>query len=633
MNEREESQSEKDAGGRSGAIVGALILLASLAFVPAAFEALNFFDPVKRLVWALLAVVLAVLVWQRRYSASPAAGLAAFLIGWMVLRSLLRPVPTAELGVLASWCVPVLLFCLGSRLSLDRNQRRIVAGFLVAAAMIQAVVMLLQRAGIDPLFSATTTSMDYAPGRMVGTIGYQNQAVDFLALAMSGILLLTASPVWFMCGAVLTLPVMLLAGYRGGILAYAVGILLSGTLIMLAHSRVRRNRFRFATIAGTLALGIGVMVIAIALIPQTKGRFREAITDFKTAPAIQSRIFMARIGWQMIRERPLVGWGAGEYAMQYLNRLATVLPPEQNHTVLRSVVFAREAHNDPLQFLAEFGLIGFALLAAIIVAGWRCMVRQEVFFGWQGIALAFLSAYMAMAALFSFPWQSAMAGPLAGFLLGISLPTREASHHSTMMFHLPLRCFNTLALPMAIVLLGWFGRDAYLNLAIPAKLAVADTEGAAQRLSRVDYRYHALVGASQATQGQNDAALTTLRHAELGYRDVLLWNNLGYVLTRSGQWQEAKSVYEIWTASGVDHANALQNLSVASEQVGDLAVAVESLSRRMTLWSNEISEHDIKRLAVLQLRVGVPRDAADTLWRYRAKWQLADSNPFFAIGP
>jgi len=263
MNEWRESQSGENAGGGSGVITGALMLLAALVFVPAAFDALNFFDPVKRLLWALMAVVLAVHVWNRRHSVSLVSGLAVFLAGWMVLRSLLRPLSTAELGVLVSWCLPILLFYLGSGLSLNQKERRTVGGFLVAAGLIQAVLMILQRMGLDPLFSATTAAMDYAPGRMVGTIGYQNQAVDFLALATLGILLLTSSPAWFVCGSVLALPVILLTGYRGGILAFAIGVLFSGTLIVLAHPRLRGNRSRMATAAGALAMFAGVMVIAI----------------------------------------------------------------------------------------------------------------------------------------------------------------------------------------------------------------------------------------------------------------------------------------------------------------------------------------------------------------------------------
>jgi O-antigen ligase/Tfp pilus assembly protein PilF len=600
--------------------------LASLAFVPASFDALNFFDPPKRLIWAMLAAFLAIRCSSRfDLRANPSAWVLLALAGWLVLRSLLRPVPTAELQVLASWCLPVLLFCLGWGLSLNQRGRRIVGGFLVAAALIQAVLMTLQRVGLDPVFASTTAGMDYAPGRMVGTIGLQNQAVDFLALATVGILLITASPAWFVGGAMLVFPAILLTGYRGGIVAFVVGILLAGTSVLLDHPWLRGKRHRFATAAGVVLLSCVLMVTAVASIPQTRDRFREIFTDFEVAPSIQSRLHMARVGWQMFKERPLSGWGAGEYAIQYLDRLGTVLPENKDHTVLRGIDFAREAHNDPLQFAAEFGLVGLVLLVALAVAGWLCLSRERGVLSWQKVALVYLVSYMSVAGVLSFPWQSAMAGPLAAFLLGLAWPRRPGGSPAPRISRWTLTGYNALVLLLAIGLLGWFGRDAYLNLVIPAKLAAGDTTGAARQLLPVDYRYHALVGASLAAQGQDDAALVTLRHARSGYRDVLLWNNTGHVLTRKGLWPEAKVVYEAWTASGLDHARALHNLSIASEHVGDFPSAAESLQRRMILWPEEVTTDDVKRLAVLQMRAGEQRAAAETLRRYRAEWQHADA--------
>jgi len=78
-------------------------------------------------------------------------------------------------------------------------------------------------------------------------------------------------------------------------------------------------------------------------------------------------------------------------------------------------------------------------------------------------------------------------------------------------------------------------------------------------------------------------------------------------------------------ASGLDHANALQNLSVASEQTGDIPLAADSLSKRMRLWPDAISAHDVKRLAVLHLRADMPSEAAESLKRYQARWQDADA--------
>lgn len=626
MNEQGERPNRENAGIGFGALAGMFVLLATLAFIPARFDALNFFDPAKRLVWAMLASLLAILCWRRpRQASGPVVGPALALAGWMIVRSLSRPVPTAELGVLASWCLPIALFCLGWGMAPSRHDRRMIGGFLVAAGLIQAVLMVLQRAGLDPVFAATTAEMDYVPGRMVGTIGYQNQAVDFLALSVLGILLITASPAWFICGASLLLPVIVLTGNRGGILAFAVAVFFSGARALLAHPRMCGGWRRFAALAGAMLVCVGLLVTAVAFIPQTRGRFLETFTDFKTAPAIQSRLLMARISWLMFQERPVTGWGAGEYAMQYLDRLGVVLPAKKTHKVLQSVVFAREAHNDLLQFAAEFGLIGLALLTGLIVAGWLCLSRQKPVLHGQGIELVYVFSYMAVSALFSFPWQSAMAGPLAAFLIGLAWPSRSLSSEPSKMSRPSLYGGHALVLLLAIGLLGWYGRDACLNLAIPARLVAGDTDGAARMISGLDYRYHALVGASQAGKGRYDLALRTLRHARFGYRDVWLWNNLGHVFTRNGEWSEAKTVYAAWAACGLDHANALQNLSIACEHAGDFHAASESLFSRMRLWPDAVSARDVKRLAVLHMRAGASHDAAETLKRYHATWETADS--------
>ena len=166
------------------------VALVALAHVPSSWPALNYFDPPKRLLWGLLAFALAVGSRRERSRlGGPALCLALGLLGWMGLRTLWRPVPAAELDVLFSWMLPVVLLVVGAGLPRS-GERRLLGGSLVLAGVVQAVLMLLQRAGLDPLFAETTAAMAYAPGRMVGTIGYHNQAVDFLALASTGALLL-----------------------------------------------------------------------------------------------------------------------------------------------------------------------------------------------------------------------------------------------------------------------------------------------------------------------------------------------------------------------------------------------------------------------------------------------------------
>ena len=170
-----------------------MIILISLVYIPPAWTALNYFDPPKRFFWGVLALILALEARKEDNRLGGSVFCLAFgLLGWMGLRTLFRPAPMVELDVLFSWMLPLILLVVGA--SLPRGPgRRFLGGCLMLAGGIQAVLMALQRIGLDPLFAETTVGMAYTPGRMVGTIGYHNQAVDFLALSATGVILLSKS--------------------------------------------------------------------------------------------------------------------------------------------------------------------------------------------------------------------------------------------------------------------------------------------------------------------------------------------------------------------------------------------------------------------------------------------------------
>jgi hypothetical protein len=381
--------------------------------------------------------------------------------------------------------------------------------------------------------------------------------------------------------------------------------------------------------SAAVILGVCATAAIIALVPDTAIRFREMVTDYRHSPAVGSRVVMTRVGVDLFQERPLTGWGAGEYAFQYLDRLGKVLPEDKPHEVLRNVVFAREAHNDYLQFAVEFGMIGVLLVAALLaVAAVRC-ARARNLCADVVLAIAFIVAYMAVSSLVSFPWQTSMGCPLAGFLLGSLWPTcrRSESRHagdSAGMLLTVLGGTAKVGLVIAsLALVGWCALDAFLNAAVPNALAMNGPSATERLMPRYAYRYHALVGASYAAQGADFEAENELILAQWGYRDVPLWNNLGHVQAKLHKWREAAEVYEKWARCGLDHSNALLNLSIAYEQTGRFREAAESLARRNNLWRDP-SPNEIKRLAVLQLQSGDPRRAQDTLRLYKRKWTTAD---------
>lgn len=626
MNESRPNGAVPPAAWPGLAIAASLAVgLSAFAFFPARWDALNYFDPPKRVIWALLALFLA-MTW-RPSSCRVLQRLAWSTLGlalWMVGRTWFRPRPLAELETLCVWLLPVLLF----GLSLGSNRARVmkqIGQVLVVAGLVQAGWMVLQRLGWDPMFGAITTELAYKPGRMVGTIGYQNQAVDFLALTVAGAFWAFESAKLRGMYAALIFLVVGLAGSRGGILAFvAAGLVALPLAVEWRKPRTRKQWLNWVAVAGGAGLAMAAWLWGV---PETAGRFREAITEMRDSPAVGSRVWMARVAGTLLAERPWTGWGAGEFALQYLDRLGEVLPDAKTHRTLQSVVFAREAHNDHLQFAVEFGLIGWLGLAALAggmaLRTWRIRRVSPAL----AAGLAFVGVYMAVAALFSFPWQTSMAGPLAALLLGLgcasaSEPLSAPSSPAGSLAPRRVAAGKAVWSAAACALLAWFLCDAWLVCAVPPRLARGDVAAAKKGIPPWGHRYRALVGAAYAAQEAWPEAERELRAALAGYVDAILWNNLAHVYARQGKWAEATELYRRWVASGVNHADALWNWSVASEQAGQIPVAAEALEDYARLFPR-LGVDQIMRLAVLQYQAGEVEKAGNALARYVRIWSAA----------
>ena len=603
---------------------GALIILISLAHIPAGAEVLNYFDPPKRFLWGGLALVLAVAgsIGKNRLGRGPLL-LVFGLLGWMVVRTMFRQVPGAELEVLFTWMLPVVLLILGAGLPREGGAR-FLGGCLVLAGGLQALLMVLQRFEMDPLFADTTASMAYAPGRMVGTVGYQNQGVDFLALSGVGVFLLSRSLLVRMAVLLPSLGVAGMTGNRGGILAFVVALLFSQAWAIGLHLVWGRGA-KWRAAAG-VSLALVAMLSAAMWIPETRARFREAFLEFRGSQAAESRILMVRIAAEMVGEKPWMGWGAGEYALQYLDRLGTVLPEQKTTRMLSQVVFAREAHNDGLQFAAEFGIAGILLLLAVVATGSRRFHGERRSDSDAYVSAAFVLAYMALSSIFSFPWQTSMGGPLAGFLLGWLWPGRARTGGASREPEVwPWRWLVEPALWAACLgMVGWFGVDLFFNKEVPDRLAAGRASVVQNTLPPMACRYRALVGAAVAAHGDPREAEQLLLDAERGYRDIVLWNNLGHVQAKLGKWREATATYERWVRCGLDHGRALQNLSIAYERTGRWKEAADVLSRKQSLF-RETSVDEIRRRAVLHLKAGDPEASREVVESRRRIWMAADA--------
>lgn len=561
-----------------------VILAVGLCHVPARFTSLDSFEWPKRLVWAgFLVLVMPFCIGGRanRQSGGLNNGIgriALALCGWMLLRSVLRPDPWVELETLALWLLPVLAFYAGLRSGF--SLRPIVIA-MAWAALIQMVIMLLQYIGFDPLFSATTGSIAAPSGRMIGTIGYQNQAAAFVGISAGfASLWIRSVPVALLLAAS-SLMVIALTGCRGT----TVAIVVASALAWAVRIHVQWGKTSLRRGALIMLVSFLFACTLASAFPPLRERVICLTTPQGLSASLGMRQKMMAIACRQWLEHPLVGWGAGAFAHQYMDRLGDELPEVKTGRDTRILEWARHAHNDYLQFGVEFGLVGWCLVVVGSAMVFRLVLRAPAHGTLPDIqagraAMVFVSVYMALEAVASFPWQLASVGPFAGFLLGLSV----SGFRDQVPVNEPGR-MDPAAIFMSVIAVFVF-LVAVESVRLDNKVMTCkDSESAWQMARRLQgshpwmHRQRAMLGTRLAANGDYDRAVSVLAEATTGYRDISVLNNLGHSLAQSGRWEEASKVYQVWCRTGLQHEDALQNLITAYAKSGAPGKAVVIMDR------------------------------------------------------
>lgn len=142
-------------------------------------------------------------------------------------------------------------------------------------------------------------------------------------------------------------------------------------LALLALARTRTWPARVGTV-GAVALATAVAWVPLDGVQQ---RFAEGFTELREYRAADDvatswgmRVRMAEVTLQMVRERPLAGFGVGAWLPEWRQRVSGGLLERQT-----------TPHNEYLLVAAQSGAVGLALLAAAVAAAlrtlWRCGAR------------------------------------------------------------------------------------------------------------------------------------------------------------------------------------------------------------------------------------------------------------------
>lgn len=251
----------------------------------------------------------------------------------------------------------------------DQEARRSLLNWAVGGAVVSAGVLLLQLGGVDMVAVEGYKAADRL--RLTGLAGNPSD------LAMSGVLLLPLllprvlkrpRKVWPWI-----LPLFLAAA---AVLTETLTGMIAVALVALVFLVLLRSR-RAWLVAGVLAIGAVVVVAASPV------RHRIADEWSRLREGNWYHLLSARDdGWtaaaMMIRHAPVLGVGADQYSREFFPARLSYLEKRdaEGHRGELATHF-EWAHNDPLQLVAELGLLGLGWIVAFIVTVLKSGPRSD----------------------------------------------------------------------------------------------------------------------------------------------------------------------------------------------------------------------------------------------------------------
>jgi hypothetical protein len=219
------------------------------------------------------------------------------------------------------------------------------------------------------------------------------------------------SPLWLYSGTFLNLVGIFCTGSRNGLL-----VAISQLILVSGLNRTSRTLW----IAGWVSMG-SVLLGVLALGLGGRSHLWGTATD-------ESRLLIWRIALDLIRERPLLGWGLGNYKFLYPSRIAGLNISE---------TYVGHPHNLWLMLACEGGLL--VAIALTLWVGWicfravRCLMTRSIGPIEQALLLGFLAAFWGSMAfsLFDVPLFDARLNVMSWVLLaGIYTLTKFSQQFS-----------------------------------------------------------------------------------------------------------------------------------------------------------------------------------------------------------
>ena len=409
---------------------------------------------------------------------------------------------------------------------------------LIAIAAIEAIVGLAQSASAAEAVSGTYANKNHFAGllEMVLPIavacglalitGRRSRSSSTTSRALAG-------------GAVLVVAAVIIVGLVASLskMGYVAG--LSGLLVMgaLALGTVLRGWRRWLAVAGLVA----VFVFGLVFLPSDElmRAFGGLFADESNTGEGRLPIFVSALG--LVRSYALVGCGLGTFRTGFLKFQTT--------TIDEAITYA---HNDYLQLASELGLVGFLIVAALMLAIFsmavRAAIRGEDRVGrFLGLGCVGAMTAIGVHSLADFNTYIPANALVLAWIAGIAASLRAQPVRQEPVA-LPRNFFRPLALALSAVLVvyapAWIlfetsYRDHPQAERLFCRFGICDTDAVLDKLA--------------AAHGGNRAALPTNELIAALDRDPaepVSWCDLGEAFARHGQFEKARLCFSNALALG-----------------------------------------------------------------------------------
>ncbi|MBT8085110.1 MAG: O-antigen ligase family protein [Woeseia sp.] len=283
-------------------------------------------------------------------------------------------------SVLETLCY-LLLFCLTLLLVNDTRRVKMLARVIVFAGAFQAAYgALMTLSGLEYGFFV---EKEFGRGVATGTFVNRNHLAGYLEMSLAvgvGLMLAELSPQraadWrdrtrrileallsakalTRLALVIMVIALVLTRSRMGNIGFLVSLTVVGAFYLFAIRRITR---------GSLIFFASLLIIDLLIVSNFFGIEQVAERLQQTTLETEERDEVSKEALAMVRDFPLTGIGAGSFYSTYpMYNIGDVAPG-----------FYRHAHNDYLQFAAEFGLPAFALLGFSVLASFFAAIRAMI---------------------------------------------------------------------------------------------------------------------------------------------------------------------------------------------------------------------------------------------------------------